>query len=88
MDHEVPLTLYALEQSFRRLRVALVTLFNDILISSISAPRPEWCQNAEYSLLPRSFLSGPRPLQRKGIVLALRKNIIPCPVSPESGRAG
>jgi hypothetical protein len=32
MDHEVPLTLYALEQSFRRLRVALVTLFNDILL--------------------------------------------------------
>jgi hypothetical protein len=84
MDHEVPLTLYALEQSFRRLRVALVTLFNDILLFlhfGSASGMPPVPQSTCYCLV-RFRLARVRSSGRAIALACAFKTIIPCPVSP------
>ena len=82
MDHEVPLTLYALEQSFRRLRVALLTLFNDILLFLHfgSASGMPYTRSTCYCLV-RFYLARVRSSGR-AIVLALQKPSSPVPSHP------
>jgi hypothetical protein len=84
MDHEVPLTLYALEQSFRRLRVALVTLFNDILLFlhfGSASGMPPVPQSTCYCLV-RFRLARVRSSGRAIALLALSKPSSPVPSHP------
>src|SRR5229473_1226925 len=67
----------------------MVTLFNDILPSSNSAPRPGCCLYAEHLLLPRSFLPCPASAPAEGLFPCLHfKKHHPLPVSPKPDGQG